>query len=142
MKYHLQFRNIKGATVDATRTLLTDWSSKDDMEKWQALDAWVTEVSALYDMVRPVLLIDWQAGSGYYLIHRNEIVMSKPSVITLLHEFRHAMQRQGKAGRQFRDVEDDARAWSLSLYWSVAPRTLKRLVEQGRVLHTTPRDFV
>lgn len=141
MKYHLKFGNIHSRTVEHTKTLLTGWSSLSAHEQWLALDKWVGEVTEVYGMMRPVLTVDPEAGAGYYLIRRNEIVMSKPSIVTLLHEFRHAMQRQGKAGRQFRGVEDDARAWSLSLYWLVAPRLLKRLVAEGKILHTTPADF-
>lgn len=112
--------------------------------------AWLNLVSEHYNMEVPAVVHNPHAGAGYYLGLVNEIHMSKPSIITLLHEFRHAMQAQGKAGPSFRPdlpedarggVEDDARAWSLSLYYAVAPRTLKRLVTEGRVFHTSPADF-
>lgn len=148
MKYHRRFNNISPFTVRRTRWLIRRWSVTDD--RWAAMRAWLVIVSERYRMVTPNLVNDRRAGSGYYRRDTNTIYLSKPSIITLLHEFRHAMQSQGAAGPSFRPdrdmeerggVEDDARAWSLSLYYAVAPRTLKRLVSEGRVFHTSPADF-
>ena len=76
----------------------------------------------------------------------NEIHMAYPSIVTLIHEFRHAMQAQGKADVAITDnlnkVEDDARAWSLSIYYKVAPRMFRRLVREGKIFHITPDDLL
>jgi hypothetical protein len=39
------------------------------------------------------------------------------------------------------DVERDARAWSLSLYYKVRPKLFKRLVKERRIFHIDPTIF-
>jgi hypothetical protein len=145
MRYHKKFRNVKPEVLEATKKLRKGWSDATDAEKWIKLDKWVGTASSVYQMNRPLICIDALAGSGYYRISSNEIYMSKPSIITLIHEFRHAMQRQGKArgwsGRES-DLEHDARGWSLSIYFKVAPVSFRRLVEEGKIYHITPADLM
>lgn len=144
MRYHLKFAHIKPFVQQRTKFMLKRWKYAEDHEKWAILESWLIMVCfdqrGYYGMQKPVLVRDENAGEGYYYGGVNEIHMSKPSIITLLHEFRHAMQHQGFAGR-FHDPEHDARGWSLSLYHLVAPNTLRRLVEEGKVFHTSPADF-
>ena len=144
MKYHKRFKRIKPFVVRRTKFMLKGWSYKTENKRWGSLEAWSIMVTldrrGYHGMARPMLYKDPSAGSGYYVPATNTIHMAHPSVITYLHEFRHAMQAQGFAG-EFRDAEDDARAWSLSLYYSVAPRSLRRLVEAGQVYHLTAEDL-
>ena len=141
MRYHLRFNNFHRSTLAATKTLIRGWGDSTEEQRWQKMNVWLDDVSRVYGMIRPTLG-KTASHSGCYYINLNKIEIPHASVVTLLHEFRHAMQRQ-RVGRacEARDVEDDARAWSLSLYWKVAPRALTRLVNEGRVLHTTPSDF-
>ena len=143
MRYHLKFLRIKPFVKQRTAKLIKDWGYIPEYRQWASLRAWMILVCfdpRGYAMQIPDLVVDEKAGCGYYIPASNEIHMAYPSIITLLHEFRHAMQAQGLAGR-YRDAEDDARGWSLSLYNSVAPRTLRRLVNEGKVLHLSPADF-
>lgn len=140
MRYHKHFTNISAHTIARTRFMMRDWKLSDEERRWNHMQAWLIVVAAQRRMEIPRLVRDPSAGSGFYRPAWNEIHMSKPSIVTLLHEFRHAMQHQGKAGRWV-DAEKDARGWSLSLYWKIAPNTLKRLVSTGEVLHMTAADF-
>jgi len=54
-----------------------------------------------------------------------------------LHEFRHHYQHH-RHNVEFGAMEDDARAWSLSLYHTVAPRRFRYLVENNMVIHLDP----
>lgn len=140
MKYHKHFQNINEYTVKRSQYMIEGWRQKTEQEKWNALRLWNIMVSVDRGMECPTIRHNPSAGYGYYIPARNEIHMSKPSIVTLFHEFRHAMQHQQKAGN-WNDEEKDARGWSLSLYFKIAPRTLKRLVAQEKVLHMTVADF-
>lgn len=140
MKYHKHFENINEYTVGRTRYVLRHWQHSNEERRWNHMDVWLLLVSINYGMQKPKLVRDPSAAYGFYIPSRNEIHMSKPSIVTMLHEFRHAMQHQQKAGN-WRDAEKDARGWSLSLYFKIAPRTLKRLVAEEKVLHMTVADF-
>lgn len=143
MAYHRRYRSFHRATLDATRLLLQGWGRHDDERRWRRSRIWLRTVSSAYGMRTPKLVIDPHASSGFYRLPTNTIHMAYPSVVTLLHEFRHAMQRQAARPNspQIVDVEDDARAWSLSLYYKVAPRTFRRLAAEGRILHLSAEEM-
>ena len=140
MKYHKHFKNINVQTVKRTKHLIHGWGQRSEGKRWDSMFLWTIFVSHEYGMKCPMIRKNPNAGFGYYMPSTNEIHMSKPSIVTLLHEFRHAMQAQNKAGH-WRDEEHDARGWSLSLYFKIAPRTLKRLVAEQKVLHMSVADF-
>lgn len=134
MTYHRRFRNQHRKTLDATRRLIRGWTATSTEGQWEKSRQWLEEVSTIYRMQTPTLHHQNRGvGSGYYRCDTNGIYMPYPSIVTLLHEFRHAYQ-YSHPSRMVADKEDDARAWSLSLYYRVAPRTLRRLAEQGKVL--------
>lgn len=146
--YHLKFQNFNARTIEATKELFRARPSQMDPEERKVLfKNWVDTVSDVYGMERPTFHWDTSAdhgGGGFYTPLDHSITMSPnhPSVITLVHEFRHALQRKEKgAAMVSRDVERDARAWSLSLYYKVRPNLLKRLVREGRVFHIDPTVF-
>ena len=133
-RYHRRFRNPHRKTVDATRRLIRGWSTATDEAKWEKSRQWLDEVSPIYGMTAPKLKVQERGvGIGLYHASGNTIYMPYPSITTLLHEFRHAFQHSHPS-RMVRDIEDDARAWSLSLYYRVAPRTVRRLAAEGRIL--------
>jgi len=135
MRYHRRFRNQHRKTLDATRRLIKGWTAVPPESQWEKSRLWLAEVSAVYGVSTPTLHHQPRgAGAGYYRHATNSIHMPYPSIVTLLHEFRHAYQHSHPS-RMVADKEDDARAWSLSLYYRVAPRTLRRLVSEGRVLY-------
>jgi hypothetical protein len=139
--------------VRATRDLLSGWSDLDRDQRIVRMRDWLRTSSSVYEIELPRLRVSPpregttpREESGFYMLHTNEIFMPEPSVVTLLHEFRHAMQNFGVTPRarrrmSYERAEDDARGWSLSLYYRVAPRTLKRLVADGRVFFMATTDF-
>jgi hypothetical protein len=140
-KYHLRYRNINQKTLDASREMLNGWSAASDTERWQRMDVWIGKASEIYRMSRPVLVMNRRASTGHYTPSRNEIHMAYPSIVTVIHEFRHAMQHANKAvgfTGQNNDVEPDARGWSLSVYYKIAPRLFRKLVREGKIFHITP----
>lgn len=145
MKYHKKFSRFHPKTIRLFKALRLNWSRLDEEQKWLQMQRFVMGASEIYGMEYPTVKISRFAGDGYYSTLENKIFMSKPSIITVVHEFRHAMQMQGKArgwsGREI-DVEHDARGWSLSLYYKVAPITFRRLVRSGKVFHIEPSDLL
>ena len=133
--YHKRFTRFKPETLVATKRLRRGWSTKTEQQRWQASREWLATVSAIYGV--PPVELNTSTGADCYKVRSQTIYMSKPSIITLLHEFRHHLQftvgPEGIVGS-----EPDARAWSLSLYYRVAPRTLRLLAQQDRIFHLTP----
>lgn len=141
------FKNIKGEVIQATKDLIKGGIFKKDLPKQDKailMGLWIQVVSRAYDFeeVPKFYFVDDRAeynrtGGGCYFPSKNEIyIFYKPSFTTLLHEFRHAMQFQ-KGIKMFRNEhEEDARAWSVSLYKLSAPKTYKNAVEKG-LLHFT-----
>jgi len=78
-------------------------------------------------------------GPGRYVVRSHTIEMSHFSVVTLLHEFRHAMQYRPGIADVRPGSEEDARAWSLSLFRLAAPRRFRRMCDAGRIIHCRPR---
>lgn len=150
MRYHTVFRHFDGRTIECVKSLQRNWSNLTDDEKVQRLNDASKTLSVIYRVKQPKIGYSHHCGNGFYDIVSNRITLPKTSIVTFLHEFRHAMQRQGKASYYYNPeapsesrggVENDARAWSLSLYHRVAPRTLKRLVSEGQVFFISPNDL-
>lgn len=146
--YHIRFRNFHRQTLDATKDLFRARPSQLTAdERHIVFKNWVDKISDIYGMERPTFHWDESAdmgGGGFYRLSDHSITMSPnhPSVITLIHETRHALQHKEKGAPMVStDVERDARAWSLSLYYKVKPNLLKRLVREGRVFHIDASVF-
>ena len=146
--YHLRFTNFNQATLDATDAYFRSnpWKG-DSAHKLAKAQRWVDTVAAIYGIDAPTVAIVEPAecsGMGCYLPTSNQIRLPKVSVTTLLHEFRHAMQhltpcRMVQAIYGDARHEEDARAWSLSLFWLVRPDRFARMVSAGRILYV-PAD--
>lgn len=146
--YHKRFTRFNQATLDATDALFSSRPSQmTQPEREAAFSEWVEKVSEAYGMEVPAFHWDTEAdmgGGGFYRPSDHSITMSPnhPSITTLIHEFRHALQHKRKGAAMVDpDVEIDARAWSLSLYHTVRPRLFDRLVREGRIFHITVRDL-
>ncbi len=134
-QYSRRFSNIDRRTKLATKKVMAGWSTKSNSEQFDAMNVWLRKVSQIYALPTPTLRRHDGCNSGWYIPALNRIEVPHFSLITLFHEFRHAYQHSHFPQRMVDNVEDDARAWSLSLYRSVAPRTYAHLVDTGRVLH-------
>ena len=91
--YHRTVTEFPAPLLDATdryfrrRPWRADWVDK--------AQRWVGDAAAVYGL--PAITLRHTspaeaAGSGCYLPAFGEIRMPKPSVVTLFHEFRHALQ--------------------------------------------------
>lgn len=148
MKYHRRFKHFNKKTLRATEKLLKNWATNSEEENLRKMRNWLKDVSEIYQINFPMLQVVANAGAGCYSPQANKIFIKKLSVVTLLHEFRHALQAQGRAPQYVQGTppeerggfEDDARAWSLSLYFKVAPRTFKRLATENQIFFVTAED--
>lgn len=147
-RYHVTFTNFHQQTIKETKRLFRSRPSQlDEDARKQAFQRWISQASAAYGMDEPRVIWDAEAdyaGGGFYSPPRHSITLSpnRPSITTLLHEFRHALQAQDCGpGLVSKDLEVDARAWSLSLYYQCRPVLFQRLVREGRLLHINPQLF-
>ena len=146
--YHRAVTELPAPLLDATdRYFRTRPWRADWVEKAQQ---WVSDAAGIYDLETVALRHTSPrdaAGSGCYLPAHNEIRIPKASVVTLFHEFRHALQHHRPDDPQYRvdraapAAEDDARAWSLSLFQQVRPQLLVAAVESGRVFYISTEDL-
>lgn len=163
MKYHLKFRNIRSSVVRATEELFESgpWSGTDE-DRFQKFARWLVKASRGYGVPTPTLEVRdarwlrtrlgvYRPGSetrgGYDLLHENGpiIYLSKYSVLTLFHEFRHHLQEHGFLPEGNRgtleECENDARGWSCSLFYKVKPRYFRKLVREGKIMYMSPNDL-
>lgn len=147
--YHLRYRNLDHRIIAATQSLLDARTSALPAPQAQAeFQSWLDTAARIYRVPGVRLRIVPPAhchGYGQYLAP-GTILMPRYSITTLLHEFRHHLQAHGRpliarTGDLWQDEEDDARAWSLSLYHAARPQLLARLVRQGKILHLTPAEL-
>lgn len=151
LSYHKRFTSFPEQTLQATKDLFAAQpSTLSPEERKVVFEKWVKTISKIYDMNTPKMLWDdgeeiiQYAGGGVYSAEHHAIFMStqKMSITTLLHETRHALQYSERGPDLITtDIERDARAWSLSLYYQVKPDLLEKLVKEGRIFHISPEAF-
>lgn len=164
--YSKVFTNFHPKVIEATQDLIKGGIFKTEvsnLDKNIIMGLWVQRVSEVYKMEIPTLWFitrdnpaarQWlqdnrgvspeaeydACGGGCYYPHSNEIYLfKKASIVNLLHEFRHAMQfsNNNTDNKLYKDDrEEDARAWSVSLFRKVAPGSYKRAVEKGMLRFT------
>lgn len=144
MTYSNVYKNIKKETIELTKLLPKQGLWKKDVSKDQKIEAiqnFLLKVSEIYNIEVPKFKFiesDFYyraTGGGTYTPSSKEITLyNKFSLVTLLHEFRHHMQHEGLEKLYKDDLEEDARAWSVSLFKSACPKSYKNAVEKG-ILH-------
>lgn len=76
-------------------------------------------------------------NGGLYMHYCKKIIFyEKLSLITVLHELRHYIQFNTDLIfllNSYSKREEDARAWSSSLFFAVFPKEYKRLANEGRI---------
>jgi hypothetical protein len=145
--YSEVFKNIKPEAVAITKELIKSGIWKKEVsneDKAIYMGIWVQKMSQLYGMETPKFYFVGgkegkreynRTGGGCYFPTLNEMyVFKKPSLTTLLHEFRHAMQEKLDVKEFRKNKEEDARAWSVSLYKLAAPNSYKKAVAAG-IMH-------
>jgi hypothetical protein len=143
MTYSTAYTNIKSGAIDSTKKLAKNgfWKKNHQDRKTEICKQWLKEVSAIYGIETPTFRFDSsermykQTGGGYYEPSHNRITLFKKfSMVTFLHEFRHHMQHQMKLKLYKGDIEEDARAWSVSLFKCSTPKAYENSVRKG-ILH-------
>lgn len=134
MTYHLAFTWFHPRTIDATERLFHSRPWVDTRRtRQEKYERWLQRTSAVYGVEAPFLaIVPSENYDGAYW--RRTILLPRYSVMTLLHEFRHHLQQHGDIG-PFAGVEDDARAWSMSLFYRVRPELFRQGVATGAILH-------
>lgn len=144
--YSRVFRNIHPKAVEATIELKKSGFWKEDVDiqdKVIAMGIWIKKMSEIYGIEAPKFyFVDnvgeyRRTGGGCYFPELNEMyVFHKPSMMTLIHEFRHAVQTKVPDLDIYKgDIEEDARAWSHSLYRKALPVSYKKALERGLFHH-------
>src|SRR5437763_351675 len=104
MTYSTTFTNLETEVIAATKILPKGGIWKKDVpveQKIETMKTWLTAVSEFYGIEVPEFKFDnnevmyQQTGGGQYNPYDKTIYLFKKfSMVTLLHEFRHHMQRQ------------------------------------------------
>lgn len=144
MTYSTAFKNINVKTIEATKLLPKAGIWKNDVspiQKIQACENWIKAVSEIYEVEVPEFRFDTSevmyqtTGGGHYEPWANRITLfMKFSMVTLLHEFRHHLQHTKRVTMYKNDNEEDARAWSVSLYKLACPKSYQNAVNKG-IMH-------
>lgn len=160
MSYHLRYPDIDQPVKDATLKMIVGkhWRETDE-QQIAAMTEWLETVSKHYGVETPTVKMDSRVppqNGAYFPAPELTILLPYYTVLTLLHEYRHHLQHtQEELIHRFAyvppvDEEDphpytdtnsiqlDAVEWSCSLFFSVAPRRFRRMVNEGRVLYVTP----
>lgn len=142
MSYSRKYPHIRVEVVMATRELVRAklWRSTME-EQGHAIDKWIETVSRSYGIPQTAVRFAPLSVLGAFIPAQGEggmIVMDHFSVVTLLHEYRHAMHFLGVDSAP--GGEEDARAWSLSLFRLAAPRRFRRMRDMGRLAFLRPVD--
>lgn len=142
MAYSKVYKSIKSGVVEASKELIPAlWHTEGMEEQGMMMQTWLSAVADIYEVERPALIFSSsqegynQTGGGCYNCDTNKITLFvKPSFVTLAHEFRHMMQHKKGVKMYKDDSEEDARAWSVSLFRLTNEKAYKAAVRKG-ILH-------
>jgi rRNA maturation protein Nop10 len=140
--YHVAYTQLKPAVVKIVRDFIVKarpWRGTAE-EKQQKFEAVIKKLARHYNIRPPTVHIsdpEHAMGSGFYNRETNHIELPHYSVVTLLHEFKHAMQHLTNQPQN----EEVARGWSLSLFYKAAPKHFKRAVDRAIIFFITPEDI-
>jgi hypothetical protein len=132
--YHTRFENLHDDAVEHVRRASSPlWNSDDRDEQLRLLGGLAADLAGVYGLTVPE--VRWDSREVYYpaglVSERPVIGLPRASVVSLLHEFRHHMQRAGRQANP--DAEEDARGWSISMFAEARPRAFDKAWRGGRV---------
>lgn len=143
MTYAKVYRNIRLEVIATSKELIPAiWRTDEDAVKVQMMKDWLVKVSAIYGVPVPKFSFEpeneveyFATGGGCYNCVTNHIkLFKKASFVTLAHEFRHMLQNKAGVKMYKEDSEEDARAWSVSLFRLTDATAFRRAVRKG-ILH-------
>lgn len=134
--YHTVYKkeNFSKELLEATRELGLEPMKKD-------ITNYIKVIGELYgiDDICKVTIKTTKSplNEGVYVGVANEIIFyTKPSLITILHEIRHFIQKKtdlNYVDLSYEDKELDARAWSSSLFYALYPEKYLYLCEKNLI---------
>ena len=134
---HLRFRHLDAAVLTATGALLEARTS--ELPPDQALaeyQQWADTASAAYHLTRVAVRVGPEPSS---YIPQGTLRLARPGIVALLAGYRRHMQSHGIT--PVGSPDQDAYGWALSLYHTVRPRQLARLVRAGRMPYMAAADL-
>jgi hypothetical protein len=145
---------FEGAELEATKTLMEKIWSGTKEDKLNAMKEFLEAVCSMYNIPVPEIMIVEQLKNlqlaGIAQPDKNRIVLCNYSFVTFLHEFRH-MAQQSMALKNFLNIDDldlpfnsamnqisiakeeDARGYSVSLFYILAKEKYEKAVEEGKL---------
>jgi len=150
MNYSELYKKIKKSIVASIKEAILEkhFYKMDFKEKKAWMKEWLKFASEKYGIKSPKLVISKSRvgeKNGCYEPLLNRIILSRCSIVTLLHEFKHALdfqkQKHVNLNRSFLEAigkikrsEDKARGWSVSLFAQASPKHYQRAVEKEKLL--------
>lgn len=132
--YYRYFKNIKQEVISSVAELSLGLWRLDQIAALDRLNTIGLRLSAIYH-IPTILSLELGTREVYYYTGRIEL--PKISLISFLHEYRHHMQIAGNK-QHYRDKEDDARGWSISLFAQALPDMFDRAWQNGRIWYLPP----
>ena len=77
--------------------------------------------------IKPIIRLSYKdecgINKGVYLKYNNKVIFyGKPDLLVVLHEFRHVIQLNTSMQKLNIDIEEEAKGWSSSLFYSLYPK--------------------
>jgi hypothetical protein len=138
--YFLRYTNINLNTIKLVKTLKEEGYFKANEEiKRKMLNNLIFNLADIYKIkINGFYFTDNKIyNDSRYNQLNNTIYLNKASIVTALHEFKHALQHN----KHKLNNEDIARSWSLSLFYIAYPNIFKSSVKKGLILFVNSEDF-
>lgn len=137
MTYKEQYKNIKSATIELVKTFIKDkraWNKPSEELNKNYIEL-LEKLSLIYGIETPQLKVlsisEIEGFYGCYSPIDNIIVLPKYSLVTLLHEFKHALQHH----KNKINNEEVARGWSISLFYLSSEKAYNNAVRKGLLFY-------
>ncbi|MBA7663267.1 hypothetical protein ES703_71306 [subsurface metagenome] len=105
----------------------------DQEEGFNLLRGMFGGLSGVYSITTPTLI---EASYEHYLVPAQRIGLPRASLVSALHEYRHHMQKFNLG--HYPDIEVDARAWSISAFYTALPTAFDKAWKEGRIWYLPP----
>jgi len=139
-KYYRFFRNLNEEAVDLIAAITEGNTASgaatvniwkiENFEALLILRRTAEDLSEFYNIPPPAGGVHFGSRECYWVVEER-IEIPKISIISFLHEYRHHMQKYGKI--HYRDKEDDARGWSISMFAYANPEKFDKAWRNNRI---------
>lgn len=144
MRFHEKFGAIHKGVLRQTQQLLQYNLADEPEEVVEKFDTWAAGVCEAYNLpVVRVELCECEAlggEGGSHIAENDVIVLTRPSLLVLFHQFRHHMQNHGRT--HYSNREMDAHGWACSLLHKADPALFRRMVYEFAIPGVKMADLV